>query len=582
MKSAIRNLLPLLLALGLLCACGKAPASGPTPTQAPAAPAATPAPTPKPTPNSTPTPEPTPPTDASGTYLLSERGEAVLDEPWFAEARRAEGNARVFYEIFVGSFSDSDGDGTGDLRGILSRLDYLNDGDPASGQSLGVEGLWLTPIFPSFSYHKYDANDYCAVDEKFGTVADVEELARQCHERGMKLILDLPINHTGRGSSWFSSFLIAHRQGKTEDPYYDFYTWIPQGEPTPAGRSFSQLSGTTDFVECNFSGDMPELDFDQEAVRQAVLDVARFWLDKGVDGFRFDAAKYIYFGDNAKSAAFWSWYLGELRGEYPEMFAVAEVWDGDGITDLYYPALDCFDFTVSQANGLIAETAKGGNVNRYTAYVDEYLERVDAMRSGALLVPFIANHDTDRAAGYLSIEKAQMQMAANLCILSPGAPFLYYGEELGMRGSRGGANTDANRRLAMVWGDGDSVADPVGTTYPADKQVQQTAVMQLADGDSLLSYYKKLIAVRQAYPAIARGDYEALALTSSRMGGFLAALDGQTVCVLHNTTSSPITLDLAAATDARFSEVGAVVGQGDASLDGTTVTVGAMTSAVLR
>ena len=118
-----------------------------------------------------------PPTDASGTYLLSERGEAVLDEPWFAEARRAEGNARVFYEIFVGSFSDSDGDGTGDLRGILSRLDYLNDGDPASGQSLGVEGLWLTPIFPSFSYHKYDANDYCAVDEKFGTVADVEELA---------------------------------------------------------------------------------------------------------------------------------------------------------------------------------------------------------------------------------------------------------------------------------------------------------------------------------------------------------------------------------------------------------------------
>ena len=231
---------------------------------------------------------------------------------------------------------------------------------------------------------------------------------------------------------------------------------------------------------------------------------------------------------------------------------------------------------------MIAETAKGGNVNRYTAYVDEYLERVDAMRSGALLVPFIANHDTDRAAGYLSIEKAQMQMAANLCILSPGAPFLYYGEELGMRGSRGGANTDANRRLAMVWGDGDSVADPVGTTYPADKQVQQTAVMQLADGDSLLSYYKKLIAVRQAYPAIARGDYEALALTSSRMGGFLAALDGQTVCVLHNTTSSPITLDLAAATDARFSEVGAVVGQGDASLDGTTVTVGAMTSAVLR
>ncbi len=327
---------------------------------------------------------------------------------------------------------------------------------------------------------------------------------------------------------------------------------------------------------------MPELDFDQESVRQAVLDAAIFWLEKGVDGFRFDAAKYLYFGDNAKCAEFWNWYLGELRAVYPEMFAVAEVWDGDGITDLYYPALDCFDFSISQSSGLIAETAKGGNVNRYTAYVDSYLERVEAMREGAQLVPFIANHDTDRAAGYLSVEKGQMQMAANLCVLGPGAPFLYYGEELGMRGSRGGANTDANRRLAMVWGDGDTVADPVGTTYPADKQVQETAADQRADGESLLSYYKKLIAVRQAFPAIARGDYTALALTTSRLGGFIAELDGARVCVLHNTTGSPITLDLSADTDLTFSEVAAVIGQGDASLNGMTVTVGAMTSAVLR
>ena len=505
----------------------------------------------------------------------------MLDEPWFADAAPAEGNARVFYEIFVGSFSDSDGDGTGDIRGIIDRLDYLNDGDPTSGQSLGVEGLWLTPIYPAFSYHKYDANDYCAVDGAFGSVEDVEELAEQCHRRGMKLILDLPINHTGRGSAWFTSFLTAHRQGLTDDPWYDFYCWYPQGERAPAGRTFAQLSGTTDYYECNFSGDMPELDFDQENVRQAVLDVALFWLNKGVDGFRFDAAKYIYFGDNEKSAEFWRWYLGELRAAFPEMFAVAEVWDGDGITDLYYPALDCFDFSLSQAGGLIAETAKGGNVNRYTAYVDEYLERVEALRGGAQLVPFIANHDTDRAAGYLSVDKWQMQMAANLCILSPGAPFLYYGEELGMRGSRGGANTDANRRLAMVWGDGDTVSDPVGTTYDAGKQIKQTAADQMADGASLFSYYKKLIAVRQANPAIARGDFTALALDTSRMGGFVSTLDGKSVCVLHNTTGSPITLDLSQATDLRFSGISAVIGQGNAVLEGTTVTLDGMTSAVL-
>ena len=577
MKPAIKSVLPLLLAVLLLGACGKA-APAPTPTAQPTPAAATQPPV---TVTPAPTPEPTPPMDASGAYLLSGRGEAILNEPWFAGAQRAEGNARVFYEIFVGSFSDSDGDGTGDLRGILDRLDYLNDGDPASGQSLGVEGLWLTPIFPSYSYHKYDVNDYFDVDSTFGSVEDVEELAAQCHRRGMKLILDLPINHTGRGNSWFTSFLMAHRQGRTDDPYYNFYCWFPQGETAPAGRSFAQLSGTSDYYECNFSGDMPELDFDQESVRQAVLDAALFWLEKGVDGFRFDAAKYLYFGDNTKCAEFWTWYLGELRSAYPDMFAVAEVWDGDGITDLYYPALDCFDFSISQAGGLIAETAKGGNVNRYTAYVDEYTERVDAMRSGALLVPFIANHDTDCAAGYLNVEKGQMQMAANLCILGPGAPFLYYGEELGMRGSRGGANTDANRRLAMVWGDEDKVADPVGTTYPADKQIKATAADQLADGESLLSYYKKLIAIRQANPAIARGDYTALALTS-RMGGFVSTLDGESVCVLHNTTGSPITADLSQATELRFSEVSAVIGQGEAALDGTTITLGAMTSAVLH
>ena len=106
-------------------------------------------------------------------------------------------NNRVFYEIFVGSFSDSDGDGIGDLRGVINRLDYLNDGDPESGKSLGIEGIWLTPVFPSPTYHKYDVTDYYAVDPQFGTMADLEELIAGCHARGIKLILDLPLNHTG-------------------------------------------------------------------------------------------------------------------------------------------------------------------------------------------------------------------------------------------------------------------------------------------------------------------------------------------------------------------------------------------------
>ena len=138
-------------------------------------------------------------------YPLSETGEAIVDDVSFYGRAPADSLDRVFYEIFVGSFSDSDGDGTGDLRGIINRLDYLNDGDPTSGLSLGVEGLWLTPVFKSPSYHKYDVTDFYTVDPAFGTAEDLAELIRLCHERNVKVILDLPINHTGTDNRWYKT-----------------------------------------------------------------------------------------------------------------------------------------------------------------------------------------------------------------------------------------------------------------------------------------------------------------------------------------------------------------------------------------
>ena len=519
--------------------------------------------------------------DTSGVYKLNKTGEAVLNDVSFFTEEDTQDNNRVFYEIFVGSFSDSNGDGIGDLRGIINRLDYLNDGDPDSGLSLGVEGLWLSPIFKSGSYHKYDVNDYYAIDESFGTEADLVELLEECHARNVKVILDLPINHTGPLHAWFGSFRLAHRQGNTDDPYYDFYTYYHEGDTPPPGRVFQPLSGTDDYYECNFSGDMPELNYDSEAVRQAVFDIAKYYLDLGADGFRFDAAKYVYFGDHARSVEFWKWYIGELKKIKPDVYTVAEVWDSYGVTDLYYPALNCFDFTISQSNGLIAETAKKGNANAFTSYVEAYICRVQSMRSDAMLLPFIANHDTDRAAGYLTVASGQMQMAANLYILSPGSPFIYYGEELGMRGSRGGANTDANRRLAMLWGDGDTVSDPAGSTYDASKQIETTAKDQLADGNSLLSYYKRLIMIRKANPEIARGEYKALSIPS-KMGGFTATWNGNTIIVLHNPTGSTLTIDLSAISGVPVTQLAAVIGMEDASLDGAVITLGASTSCVLR
>ncbi|MBO4471725.1 MAG: hypothetical protein J5841_08225 [Clostridia bacterium] len=493
-------------------------------------------------------------------------------------------NYRVFYEIFVGSFSDSNGDGTGDLRGVINRMDYLNDGDPDSGNSLGIEGIWLTPVFLSPSYHKYDVTNYYQIDPAFGTEEDLKELIALCHERDVKLILDLPLNHTGENNEWFINFKKAHQAEDTADPFYDFYTWIPTEETTPTGRRFRKLGSPSLKVEANFSDQMPELNFDNEQVRQTVLDVAAYWLGIGVDGFRFDAAKYPYYGEHEKNAEFWVWYMEELKKINPDIYTVAEVWDGDAITDRYLKAFNCFHFSTAMVEGLIAETALGGNVNKFVQSTQAYLDNIHAINPEAMNIPFIANHDTDRAAGFLTTASGCMHMAANLYILMPGSPFIYYGEEIGLRGSRGGSNTDANRRLAMPWGDGDTVQDPAGSNYDKSKFVPVTD--RIKTGTSILWHYRKLIALRKAYPEIARGEYTALEFKDSKLGGFLCTLEGSRVGVFHNTTEKTLKVDLAKATDHSFAEIAAFLSvdpfEGFAELDGTVLTLGAQTSAILK
>ena len=497
------------------------------------------------------------------------------------EGLNMENNSRVFYEIFVGSFSDSDGDGTGDLRGVINRMDYLNNGDPTSVNSLGVEGIWLTPVFLSPSYHKYDVTDYYRIDPQFGTQEDLQELVSLCHERDVKLILDLPLNHTGSGNAWFEEFRKAHMDGDASDPFFDFYVWIASGEPVPAGRRFEPLSGTDVLYECNFSGDMPELNFDNEDVRRAVLDVAAYWMNLGVDGFRFDAAKYPYYGEHEKNAAFWAWYMDELKKINPDVYAVAEVWDGDGVIDRYLSVFNCFRFSTAMAEGLIAETARGADVNKFVRATVNYQEHIRSINPDAMNIFFIANHDTDRAAGYLTVASGCAQMAANLYLLSPGSPFIYYGEEIGLRGSRGGENTDANRRLAMRWGDGDTVQDPVGSTYDTSK------FSSVADREksksSILWHYRKLIALRKANPEIAHGTCTALSFPDTKAGGFLCEWNGSVVGVFHNPTDHVRRLDLSAVTDVAFKEI-TFIGpvEEEATLDGTVLTLGAQTSAILR
>lgn len=463
--------------------------------------------------------------------------------PAYVSGAYSETNSNVFYEIFVGSFSDSDGDGTGDLRGIIGRFDYLNDGNPESGTSLGIEGIWLSPIFKSPSYHKYDVTNYYEIDPKFGTMDDLKELVSLAHSRGVKVILDMVINHTSSDNKWFQDFKQAHRAGNTDSPYYDYYTYSSSN--AMGGRTFYKITETDEYYEGNFSGDMPELNFDNEEVRNNMIDIARYYLaDIGVDGFRFDAAKYIYYGEQEKNVEFWLWYMDELKSIKPDVYTVAEVWDSDSMTDRYAVALNCFDFTMSQAEGLISSTAQKGDVNGYVSYVEKYINKVREVNDDATIIPFIANHDMDRAAGYLNMTSGNGKMAANIYLLGPGSPFIYYGEEIGMKGSRGGANTDANRRLAMRWGDDDKVRNPEGSTFEDSKQTNPTLAEQLTDETSLYNHYKTLIMLRKANPEIYLGKYKALKFEGSKAGGFVGTYNDTSVVVIHNTLDLVQTVNL--------------------------------------
>ena len=515
--------------------------------------------------------------DISGKYPLDKtRNEAILNDFGTITAANS-GNARVYYQIFVGSFSDSNGDGLGDLRGIINRFDYLNDGDPNSGMSLGIEGIWLSPIFTSPTYHKYDCNDYYEIDPKFGTMEDLKELVELCHGRGVQIILDLVVNHTSTRHVWFQKFLTAHQNYDDSDPYYDFYTWGTGSQP---GRSFHKLGNTSHFYEGNFSNEMPELNYDNPNVRQAMVDVAKFYLDLGVDGFRFDAAKYIYYGEAERNTDFWDWYMAQLRSIKPDVYSVAEVWDGDGVTIPYNSSTNCFNFTMSQVGGQIAQTAANGDPGVMARYIESYLQQIRALRPDAMLCSFIANHDMDRTAGFLPISNGRAFVGANLNILTPGSPFIYYGEEIGLRGSRGGANTDANRRLAMLWGDGDTVKDPIGADYDSAGR-NGTVADQLPNGKSLYNHYKKLIAIRQANPEIAYGEFKALELEGTKAGGFLSTWQGKTVCVLHNTSTAETQIDLSQIPGFSFESFTAV-GLGNAKIEGTILTLDGQTSVVLR
>jgi glycosidase len=442
-------------------------------------------------------------------------------------------SGEVCYEVFVRSFRDSDGDGVGDLRGLIEKLDYINDGDPSSSdRDLGAGCIWLMPVAQSPSYHGYDVTNHYQVNRDYGTNEDFQRLVAEAHRRGIRILVDMVLNHTSSEHPFFKDALLD-----PDSPYRDWYTWSPTPRSMPGwdAPTWHRNPHRDEYYYGLFWGGMPDLNLADPEVTAEVERVARFWLEEmGVDGFRLDAVAH-FFEDGGQwkhAAAVHPWlrdYAAAIRRIEPDAFTVGEVWDSTGAILAYYPdQLDAyFIFEVADA---IVDAARTGAGDGLVAAV----ERAQAGAPRGRLATFLRNHDQTRTLTDLAGDIARARLAANLLLTLPGTPFVYYGEELGMTGSK--SDGDPRLRTPMQWASRPGVGFTAGTPWeplPADSFTANVEALE-PDPASLLNHYRRLIHVRKTNLALAVGDFVPLTTGRSDVLAYLRRAEGQTALVVAN------------------------------------------------
>jgi alpha-glucosidase len=486
----------------------------------------------------------------------------------------------VIYQIYPRSFADSNGDGIGDLNGIRSRLDHLAD--------LGVDGLWLSPIFPSPDVDfGYDISDYQAIDPKFGTMAEFEDLLKEAHQRGLRVILDLVINHTSDQHTWFQE-----AKKSRSNPYHDWYLWRdakPEGKKPNNWQSMTGGSGWEYVPEVEqsyfhmFYRQQPDLNWRNPEVRKAMLQVFRFWLDKGVDGYRLDLVNLYFkdslFRDNPPKFGLRPFdmqkhvndcdqpemlpLLREMRritDEKPGRYLVGEpfiaispldfLYSGTARTAAPYGRGDrlhgifCFDFLHS-----------GWNANRLRQAI---LEWDGALQEDGWPTYVLSNHDNPRPASRFTRdeEDAILKTAAVLLLTQRGTPFIYYGDEIGMRDTpikRSQVKDPVGKLYWPVFKGRDGCRAPMqwtgeaqaGFTQGSDPWLpvhsdhqQRNVEKQSAEADSLLQLYKRIIRLRKENAVLVDGKIAFLDGLPASMLGYVRNSPGKAAMILINFSST--------------------------------------------
>jgi glycosidase len=493
-------------------------------------------------------------------------------------------NGAVVYEVFVRSFRDSDGDGTGDLAGLIEKLDYLNDGNDATGADLGIDALWLMPIHPSPSYHGYDVSDYDAVNAQYGTSAQLDQLIAACHQRGIQVLLDFVPNHTSSQHPWFvdaaSSASSAHR---------DWYVWSASNpgwvQPFGSAAAWHQAASGSWYYGL-FSTGMPDLNWRNAAVRAEMDAIASRWLARGVDGFRLDAVRYLVEDgaglqqDRPDTHAYLGSWGRRVLAANPHALLVGEAWADTATIATYYAGADLplfFDFPLADA---VVNGVAGGSARTAAAALDDVAR---AYPPGSGDAPFLTNHDQQRVASRLGADPARLKLAAAVLLTLQGTPTIYYGEEIGMQ--NGACATDECKRTPMAWDATARGGFTAGTPWwpLAPGGANANVASQTGDASSLLSRYRQLVRVRKGSRALSRGGTSRLSKEDANVLSYLRSEPGgETVLVAHNFGAAIATVHVTApgtSADVLLADPGAALA---AATDGWSLTLPSLGSAIWR
>ena len=492
------------------------------------------------------------------------------------------------YQVFLYSFCDSNGDGIGDINGLTSKLDYIKE--------LGFDSIWLLPFHQSTTYHKYDVVDYYSIDKQYGTMEDFDNLIKACNEKGIDIYMDFVINHSSTQHEWFKearAYLQNLEEGKEpsveECKYFEYYNFV-QADKKPTG--FNKVPKTKNwYYECVFWDQMPDLNLDSDAVRKEIEDITKFWVDKGIKGFRLDAALHYFEGNTKKSTEALKWFCDYVYSLDPNLYIVAEVWsDSTTIEEFYESGIDSlFNFPYATGSGTFVKTVNRCGDSTSGAELAQTIVRqhtgLKSINDKIIDGVFIANHDTGRAAGYLYYNDMNVKYGAALQLFTPGKVFVYDGDELGMTGS---GPKDEDKRAPMNWTSGTSSEMTKGPAGMEPKEHKFPAYdVQKDDPNSVYNYYKKALLIRNAFPSIARGTPAVMEEVTTQNGNVYATsrtIDGETVYVLFNNDNMyPATVTVSKTTYP-YSGMAATlnVGAEDATLSGETLTIPAFGCVILK